>query len=72
MTAAAALNQLASEVCAGVVVDCCPWLIKCVHAHFIPEEYREALIAAGQNRPDGIPALPQWYCPGEWAVVRHA
>jgi hypothetical protein len=31
-----------------------------VHAHFIPEEYREALIAAGQDRPDGIPALPQW------------
>jgi predicted TIM-barrel fold metal-dependent hydrolase len=31
-----------------------------VHAHFIPEEYREALIAAGKDRPDGIPALPQW------------
>ena len=29
-----------------------------VHAHFIPDEYREALIAAGQDRPDGIPALP--------------
>jgi 6-methylsalicylate decarboxylase len=31
-----------------------------VHAHFIPDEYREALIAAGQDRPDGIPALPPW------------
>lgn len=31
-----------------------------VHAHFIPEVYREALVAAGQHRPDGIPALPQW------------
>jgi predicted TIM-barrel fold metal-dependent hydrolase len=31
-----------------------------VHAHYIPEDYREALVAAGQDRPDGIPALPEW------------
>jgi predicted TIM-barrel fold metal-dependent hydrolase len=31
-----------------------------VHAHYIPEHYRDALVAAGQDRPDGIPALPQW------------
>lgn len=31
-----------------------------VHAHFITEKYCEALVAAGQDRPDGIPALPQW------------
>jgi predicted TIM-barrel fold metal-dependent hydrolase len=31
-----------------------------VHAHYIPEQYREALVAAGQDRPDGIPALPHW------------
>jgi predicted TIM-barrel fold metal-dependent hydrolase len=31
-----------------------------VHAHYIPEVYRNALVAAGQDRPDGIPALPAW------------
>jgi 6-methylsalicylate decarboxylase len=31
-----------------------------VHAHYIPEVYRDALIAAGQAQPDGIPALPEW------------
>jgi hypothetical protein len=31
-----------------------------VHAHFIPDFYRTALAAAGQDRPDGIPALPAW------------
>jgi hypothetical protein len=34
------------------------------HAHHIPEDYREALVAAGQDRPDGIPALPEWSWPG--------
>jgi len=31
-----------------------------VHAHYIPEVYRNALVAAGRDRPDGIPALPEW------------
>jgi len=31
-----------------------------VHAHFLPPFYREALIAAGQARPDGMPGLPPW------------
>jgi len=31
-----------------------------VHAHYIPEHYREALVAAGRDRPDGIPGLPAW------------
>src|SRR5258705_3729778 len=31
-----------------------------VHAHYIPETYRDALVAAGQDHPDGIPALPDW------------
>lgn len=31
-----------------------------VHAHFVPDFYREALIEAGQSQPDGIHALPQW------------
>src|ERR1700761_7929020 len=31
-----------------------------VHAHFVPPVYREATVAAGHSRPDGMPALPQW------------
>ncbi|MEV7344462.1 amidohydrolase family protein [Streptomyces sp. NPDC093544] len=31
-----------------------------MHAHFLPGFYREALLAAGQDRPDGIRALPAW------------
>jgi predicted TIM-barrel fold metal-dependent hydrolase len=31
-----------------------------VHHHFIPPEYREALIRSGQERPDGMPAIPAW------------
>ncbi len=31
-----------------------------VHAHFIPEIYRDALLAAGHGRPDGMPAIPPW------------
>jgi predicted TIM-barrel fold metal-dependent hydrolase len=31
-----------------------------VHAHFLPEPYRELLERAGHTRPDGMPALPTW------------
>jgi 6-methylsalicylate decarboxylase len=31
-----------------------------VHAHYLPEVYREALVTVGQARPDGIPGLPDW------------
>jgi hypothetical protein len=31
-----------------------------VHAHYLPGVDREALVAAGHVRPDGIPGLPQW------------
>jgi predicted TIM-barrel fold metal-dependent hydrolase len=31
-----------------------------VHAHYIPDVYRDALVAAGQAQPDGIPGLPEW------------
>jgi hypothetical protein len=31
-----------------------------VHAHYLPEAYHDALVAAGQAQPDGIPALPEW------------
>lgn len=30
-----------------------------VHAHFVPTEYREALVAAGNAFPDGSP-IPEW------------
>jgi len=31
-----------------------------VHAHFLPDFYRSALIEAGLSQPDGIAALPKW------------
>jgi predicted TIM-barrel fold metal-dependent hydrolase len=31
-----------------------------LHAHFIPDFYRDVLVAEGQDRPDGIPGLPPW------------
>ncbi len=31
-----------------------------VHAHFVPDFYREAQIAAGHAKPDGIAAIPPW------------
>jgi len=31
-----------------------------VHNHFVPDFYRDALLAAGQQHPDGIAAIPAW------------
>jgi predicted TIM-barrel fold metal-dependent hydrolase len=31
-----------------------------VHTHYIPEVYREAALAAGHSKPDGMPAMPRW------------
>jgi predicted TIM-barrel fold metal-dependent hydrolase len=31
-----------------------------VHAHYLPEAYRSALQAAGHDRPDGFPQIPEW------------
>jgi predicted TIM-barrel fold metal-dependent hydrolase len=31
-----------------------------VHAHYVTKSYRDACTAAGENPPDGIPALPDW------------
>ena len=31
-----------------------------VHAHFVPDQYRSALEAAGHDRPDGFPMIPEW------------
>jgi 6-methylsalicylate decarboxylase len=31
-----------------------------VHAHFVPEAYREALLQHGHGQPDGFPQIPGW------------
>jgi hypothetical protein len=31
-----------------------------VHAHFLPDFYRDALVEAGQTDPDGFPGIPKW------------
>jgi 6-methylsalicylate decarboxylase len=31
-----------------------------VHAHYLPADYRQALIDNGQSHPDGFPVLPTW------------
>jgi 6-methylsalicylate decarboxylase len=31
-----------------------------VHAHYVPPAYRRALAAAGIDRPDGFPYVPEW------------
>ncbi len=31
-----------------------------VHAHYLPHSYRDALLAAGHDKPDGFPQLPDW------------
>ena len=31
-----------------------------VHAHYLPDSYRAALLAAGHDRPDGFPQVPTW------------
>ena len=31
-----------------------------VHAHYLPPSYRDALVAAGHDRPDGFPQIPEW------------
>ncbi|MBE8591937.1 amidohydrolase [Pseudomonas sp. MAFF 301449] len=31
-----------------------------VHAHYIPDNYRQALEAAGHSKPSGMPGIPAW------------
>lgn len=31
-----------------------------LHAHFLPDRYRDVALAHGQQHPDGMPALPTW------------
>ena len=36
-----------------------------VHAHYVPDGYRAALLRAGHEQPDGMPWIP------EWSAVEH-
>jgi predicted TIM-barrel fold metal-dependent hydrolase len=36
-----------------------------VHAHYLPDAYRAALVRAGHEQPDGMPWIP------EWSAVEH-
>lgn len=40
-----------------------------VHAHYIPDFYREAAVAAGHARPDGMPGFPAWSAPEMLAMM---
>lgn len=40
-----------------------------VHAHFLPESYRAALLAAGHGQPDGFPQIPDWSADEHVAVM---
>jgi 6-methylsalicylate decarboxylase len=40
-----------------------------VHAHYLPADYREALIANGHAEPDGFPVLPQWSAEAHLAMM---
>jgi hypothetical protein len=40
-----------------------------VHAHFLPDQYREALATAGIDRPDGFPRVPMWSAEEHVAVM---
>jgi predicted TIM-barrel fold metal-dependent hydrolase len=40
-----------------------------VHAHYVPAEYRTRLLAAGVERPDGMPGLPAWDVPTALEVM---
>ena len=40
-----------------------------VHAHYLPPTYREALHAAGHDRPDGFPIVPEWSAEEHVAVM---
>lgn len=40
-----------------------------VHAHYLPDAYREAATAAGHEQPDGFPYLPEWSDADHLAVM---
>jgi predicted TIM-barrel fold metal-dependent hydrolase len=40
-----------------------------VHAHYLPDAYRAALLAAGHDQPDGFPQIPDWSAEEHVAVM---
>jgi predicted TIM-barrel fold metal-dependent hydrolase len=40
-----------------------------VHAHYLPEPYRQALERAGHGQPDGMPQIPAWSAAGHVALM---
>ena len=40
-----------------------------VHAHFLTDQYREALATAGIDQPDGFPRVPMWTAADHVAVM---
>ena len=40
-----------------------------VHAHYLPAAYREALVDAGHDQPDGFPRIPTWSAREHVAVM---
>lgn len=42
-----------------------------VHAHYLPDDYRRAAVAAGHGQPDGFPQLPAWTPAEHVALMDH-
>ena len=40
-----------------------------VHAHYLPEPYRQALERAGHGQPDGMPQIPDWSAEAHVALM---
>jgi 6-methylsalicylate decarboxylase len=40
-----------------------------VHAHFVPEVYRAALVEHGHGHPDGFPGIPPWSAESHLALM---
>lgn len=40
-----------------------------VHAHYVPEAYRDVLVATGHAHPDGMPEIPAWSADEHLAVL---
>jgi len=40
-----------------------------VHAHYLPEPYRQALERSGHSHPDGMPQIPEWSAEGHVALM---
>ena len=40
-----------------------------VHAHYLPADYRQALLDGGHAQPDGFPVLPEWSAEAHLAMM---